>query len=97
VVKITNLPQRAEITIYSLDGKFIRKYSRDERPLINSTNNPANATNQEYPDLEWDMKNFQGIPIASGVYLIHVVAPELGEERTLKWFGINRKFDPTGL
>ena len=97
VVKITNLPQRAEITIFSLDGKFIRKFSREERPGVNTGNNPSNNTAQEYPDLEWDMKNFQNIPVASGVYLIHIVAPELGEERTLKWFGINRKFDPSGL
>lgn len=97
VVKITNLPERATLTIYSLDGKFIRKFERSERIGVNGGNNPANANAQVNPDLVWDMKNFQGIPIASGVYLIHIAAPELGEERTIKWFGINRKFDPTGL
>lgn len=97
IVKITNLPEKADITIFSLDGKFIRKFKREERPLSNKGNNPSNKTAQVYPDLEWDMKNFQNIPVASGVYLINIVAPELGEERTIKWFGINRKFDPTGL
>ena len=48
------------------------------------------------PDLEWDMKNSKGIPIASGVYLIHVNAEGIGET-TIKWFNVNRKFDPTGL
>ncbi|MBK8701107.1 MAG: hypothetical protein IPN29_16855 [Saprospiraceae bacterium] len=97
VIKITNLPERATVTIYSLDGKFIRRFNRDERKGVNSGNNPANRNSQPTPDLEWDMKNFQSIPVASGVYLIHVQAPDYGEERTIKWFGINRKFDPTGL
>ncbi|MCB9272064.1 MAG: hypothetical protein H6561_21240 [Lewinellaceae bacterium] len=52
--------------------------------------------NQIVPDLEWDIKNSKGIPVASGVYLIHVDAPGLGS-RVLKWFGVQRKFDPTGL
>jgi hypothetical protein len=48
------------------------------------------------PDVEWDMKNSRGISVASGVYLIHINAPEVGE-RTIKWFGIARQFDPSGL
>src|SRR5690606_39998850 len=35
-VKITNLPPRCIVTIYSLDGRFIRQYKRDETPLSNS-------------------------------------------------------------
>ena len=42
--------------------------------------------------VDWDLKNARGIPVASGVYLIHVVAPNIGE-RTLKWFGVARSFD----
>ena len=97
VVKITNLPAKAIVTIYSIDGSFIRQYNRDERGAILSGNNRPTSTSQVYPDLEWDMKNFKDIPVASGVYLIHIEAPEYGEERTLKWFGISRKFDPSGL
>ncbi len=97
IVKITNLPERALVTIYTLDGKFVRRFDREERPVKKSGSNPAINASQINPALEWDMKNAVGIPVASGVYLIHVVAPELGEERTLKWFGVNRKFDPTGL
>ena len=51
---------------------------------------------QVLPNLEWDLKNAKGIPVASGVYLIHVAAEGIGE-RTLKWFGINRKFDPAAF
>ncbi len=96
VVKITNLPQRATVTIYSLDGKFIRKYERNEVGLAPVGGNRAIDRKQINPDLEWDLKNFRNIPIASGVYLIHITAPGLGE-RTLKWFGVNRQFDPSGL
>lgn len=95
-VKITNLPAQCVITIFSLDGRFIRKYERDETGLAPIGTNRAIERTQILPDLEWDLKNAAGIPIASGVYLIHVDAPGLGE-RTLKWFGINRQFDPSGL
>lgn len=96
IVKITNLPAQCVVTIYSLDGKFIRQYNRDEIGLIPEGSNRAIDRQQISPALEWDLKNSKGIPIASGVYLIHVDAGNLGE-RTIKWFGINRKFDPSGL
>ncbi|MBL7797449.1 MAG: hypothetical protein JNJ90_13220, partial [Saprospiraceae bacterium] len=87
VIKVTNLPAKCTVTIYSLDGKFIRQYRRDEvyAPYKQIT-----------PDLEWDLKNNKGIPVASGVYLFQIQAPGLGE-RTIKWFGIARQFDPSGL
>lgn len=95
-VKITNLPARATVTIYSLDGKFIRKYERDEAPaMLRGSHRPV-GQRQISPALEWDLRNFKGIPVASGVYLIHVAAPGLGE-RTLKFFGVQRQFDPSGL
>jgi hypothetical protein len=87
VVKITNLPAKCTVTIYSLDGKFIRQYQRNEQ---------YSPYNQIAPDLEWDLKNRKGIQVASGVYLIHVNAPGMGE-RTIKWFGVGRQFDPAGL
>ena len=91
------MPSRADITIYTMDGKFIKQFRRDEIDPIKGGANPGITNGQGLPDVEWDLKNFKGIPIASGVYLIHVEAPELGESRTLKWFGVNRKFDPSGL
>lgn len=96
-VKITNLPDRAIVTIYTLDGKYIRQYNRSESQGIKNDPFAATGIMQTSPDLEWDLKNNKGISVASGVYLVHVVAPELGEERVLKWFGVNRQFDPTGL
>lgn len=87
VVKITNLPAKCTVTIYSLDGKFIRQYKRDLE---------YQPYKQFLPDVEWDLKNAKGIPIASGVYLINIEAPGMGT-RTVKWFGIARQFDPSGL
>jgi len=96
IVKITNLPAKCVVTIYSLDGKFIRRYNRDEIP--GTPQGSGIPSNQIIPDIEWDLKNNKGINISSGVYLIHVDATAIGwGERTLKWFGISRQFDASGL
>jgi len=97
VVKITNLPDQATVSIFSLDGKFIRQFRRSEMARNKGGANPGTPRTQTNPDLIWDMNNSTGIPIASGVYLIHIEAPQLNAEKTIKWFGVNRKFDPSGL
>ncbi|MEM1319053.1 MAG: hypothetical protein AAGG75_02290 [Bacteroidota bacterium] len=96
-VKITNLPARCVVTIYSLDGKFIRQYTRNEIGMLqNDRNNPGITRSQISPAVEWDLENNKGIPVASGTYIIHIDAFELGE-RVIKWFGVARQFDPSGL
>jgi hypothetical protein len=87
IVKITNLPAKCTVSIYSIDGKFIKKYDRNETYV---------GYKQIAPDVEWDMKNARGISVSSGVYLVHINAPGIGE-KTIKWFGIARQFDPSGL
>ena len=42
--------------------------------------------------LDWDLKNHKDIPVASGVYLIHIDAPGIGE-KVIKWFGTIRQID----
>ncbi|MEO1627351.1 MAG: hypothetical protein AAFV25_19525, partial [Bacteroidota bacterium] len=75
----------------------IRRYKRNEQGAdLSGRNNKGFLTGQVAPAIEWDVKNFAGITVASGVYLIHVEAPGLGE-RVIKWFGVNRQFDPSGL
>jgi len=98
VIKITNLPAQCDVTIYSIDGRFIRQYKRNEAgtTLSPPRSNPPFKSTQIVPDLEWDLNNHAGIPVASGVYIIHINAPGLGE-RIIKWFGVSRKFDPSGL
>ncbi|NVK04864.1 MAG: T9SS type A sorting domain-containing protein [Flavobacteriia bacterium] len=75
-VKITNLPQVATISIFSANGTMIRQ--------INKNNSSTWLT--------WDLTNDYGVPIASGVYIIHVDAPGIGEH-ILKWYGALRPVD----
>lgn len=42
-------------------------------------------------DYDWDLKNLNGISIASGIYIIHVKTPTA--ERSIKWFGSLRPID----
>ena len=79
-VRITNLPQECKISIYSLDGKLVRQFTKDQTASNHQT------------WLDWDLKNNANIPIGSGVYLIHVDAYDLGET-TIKWFGMRRPLD----
>ena len=96
VVKITNLPAKCEINIFSIDGKFVKQYNRDEVPQ--KVKGVRGITEKQInPDVEWDLTNFKGIPVASGAYLIHIKELTTGEEKILKWFGLARKFDPSGL
>lgn len=76
-IKIINLPVKATINIYSLDGTLIRRLEKDN-------NDPA---------VTWDLYNQAGLPIASGMYLIHVHA--YGKDKVLRWFGAMRPLDVT--
>jgi hypothetical protein len=89
-IKITNLPGTCTVSIYSIDGVLIRQYKRDVGPNTHYGEN-TEKTNLDN-SLDWDLKNTKNIPVSSGVYLIHVEAPGLGE-RTIKWFGVMRPFD----
>ena len=44
--------------------------------------------------LHWsgDLKNQSKVPVSSGVYIIHVEAPGIGET-VLKWMGVMRPVD----
>lgn len=76
-VKIINLPRRCEIKIYTMNGTLIRQFSKDDASITS---------------IDWDLKNQARIPIASGMYLIHIDVPGVGE-KVLKWFGVLRPID----
>ncbi len=76
LIKVTNLPNQCTITIYNSNGTLIRQFRKD------------NSLSYQ----EWDLKNQYGIPIASGLYIIHVDAYEVGE-KVIKWFGAMRPID----
>jgi hypothetical protein len=75
-VKITNLPPECSITIFDMAGNVIRRVSK--------------ADNNTY--YEWDLKNGSNVPIASGLYLIHVKTKDLGE-KVVRWYGIMHAID----
>ncbi|MFM8432397.1 MAG: hypothetical protein ACKOA1_06350, partial [Bacteroidota bacterium] len=89
-VRITNLPSNCTVSIYTTSGILVRRLRRDA--------GLDNTDGKVFPELnlatyiDWDLKNTESIPVASGIYLIHVLAPGIGE-RTLKWFGVMRPID----
>jgi len=96
-VKIVNLPTKCVVSIYTIGGSLIRRFKIDQTnvPLyaavengIRNNNNGANAVTFQ----DWDLRNAENIPVASGTYIIHVNAYDLGE-KTLKWFGVTRPLD----
>ncbi|MCB0476629.1 MAG: T9SS C-terminal target domain-containing protein [Crocinitomicaceae bacterium] len=76
VAKITNLPQECEIGIYNIRGKLVHTFKKDNSLTF----------------LDWDLTNHIGVPIASGVYLIHIKVPD-GGEKILKFFVAMRQVD----
>lgn len=75
-VKITNLPERCTITIWNIAGQLVKTIEKD---------NPTTFQ-------DWTLKNDQGIPIAGGLYIIHIEVPGVGE-RIIKWYGALRTVD----
>jgi hypothetical protein len=74
--KLINLPQRCDISIYNMGGTLVRQIKKDN-PLT-------------YQD--WDLQNFNQVPIAGGVYIIHIDAGNLGET-IVKFFCVMRPPD----
>ena len=72
MVKLTNLPTQSVVTVYTLDGVFVRQFQVEG----------VSQGDQNF-DLEWNLNNAAGSPISSGAYLIHVQAEGIGE-RVLK-------------
>jgi hypothetical protein len=79
-VKFVNLPPECKIQIFTVNGTLIRILEKD---------NPLTFQ-------EWDLRNETFIPIAGGIYLIHVSVPGVGE-RVLKFFMATRPADLRNL
>lgn len=76
-VKIINLPEVCNISIFTVNGTLVRSYKKDDATITS---------------IDWDLKNSDAIPIAGGLYLIHVEVPGVGET-IIKWFGVLRPID----
>ncbi len=74
-VKIINLPPQCEVSIYNLAGVQVRHFNKSN----------------DLTYLEWDLKNFAGVQIAGGMYVIYVKADINGKkyEHVIKWLGTN--------
>lgn len=79
LVKITNLPKKCTISIYTLNGQIVKTYNKDS----------------DVPEQLWDLKNEQGVPAASGVYIVHINAPGVGE-KVVKMLAVMRQLDLNG-
>ncbi len=94
-VRIVNLPTGIEngrpqgclIRIYTVDGTLVRTLGPTAVSREVTTGHYAESTT-----VDWDLHNQSGIPIAGGMYLIHVSVPGIGE-RVIKWFGTMRPVD----
>jgi hypothetical protein len=91
-IKITNLPEVCTVSIYNLSGTLIRKYKKGEAVVNLEPKGAVSPDSWHDGTLDWDLKNSVGIPISSGVYIIHVEVPGVGE-KVVKWFGVMRPID----
>ena len=64
-VQFTFLPDECTIRIFDLAGNLVRR--------LNKTNDGSSL-------LQWDLKNGNQLPVASGIYVYHVESPGLGEK-----------------
>ncbi len=92
-VKITNLPNKCKIKIFTLNGTLVRTFDRDvtgQEDLTLTSSDFVHSKRLSYQD--WDLKNQDGIVVASGLYIIYVNVPGVGE-KIVKWFGVMRPLD----
>lgn len=61
-MRFTGMPSKATIKIVSLAGVFIREIEKDE--------------SSQYVD--WDLRNRDGLPVASGMYIAYIEMPGIG-------------------
>ena len=67
-VTINHLPERANVRIYTVSGTLVRSFEKNDMTQL--------AT--------WDLQNDNGLPVASGMYIIHIEMPDLSVEKVLK-------------
>ena len=66
-VTFTNLPQLATIKVFGINGELIRTIEHNDNTSLE----------------QWDLRNINGLPVASGVYIVYIEIPEAGS-RILK-------------
>lgn len=67
-VTFTHLPAKATVRIFNLAGILVKSIEKDDAGQF----------------LRWDLQNNSGLPVASGLYIVHIDLPDLGETKILK-------------
>jgi len=74
IARFTNLPETVTIRVYTVSGTLVKTFSKDD---------PSRS-------LDWNLTTDNDLPIASGMYLIHLDVPGVGE-RVLKFGVVQRR------
>ncbi len=61
-VTFNHLPQKATVRIFNLAGTLVKSLEKDSPSQF----------------FEWDLTNHKGLPVASGIYLVHIDMGDLG-------------------
>ncbi|MBI5019829.1 MAG: hypothetical protein HZB59_00130 [Ignavibacteriales bacterium] len=64
IIRFTNLPKTATIRIFNLASDMVRVIDKDD-----------NLTTTD-----WDLRNKNNLPVASGMYIVHIEMPGIGEK-----------------
>ena len=67
-VTFNHLPPQAPFKIFDLAGNFVVKIEKDN----------------ESQYAQWDLLNHNGLPVASGIYIVYIDMPDLGTSKILK-------------
>ncbi len=67
-VTFTHLPRKATIRIFTLSGVLVRTIVKDDDSQF----------------ARWNLRNDNNLPVASGIYVVHIDMPELGKSKVLK-------------
>ncbi|HEY4613527.1 MAG TPA: T9SS type A sorting domain-containing protein, partial [Bacteroidota bacterium] len=67
-VTFSHLPGQATIRIYTLGAMLVKTIVKDDNTQFAS----------------WDLRNQNNLPVASGIYIVHIELPSLGETKILK-------------
>lgn len=73
-VRFTNMPQTATIRVYTVSGTLVRTLYKD---------GPSTS-------LDWNLTTDSNLPVASGMYFLHIDVPGVGE-KIMKFGVVNRE------
>jgi hypothetical protein len=67
-VTFNHLPTQANVRIFNLAGVMVRTLEKQDQGQF----------------MYWDLNNQDGLPVASGLYIVYIDMPELGTTKILK-------------